>query len=492
MADEEDRKENLIDNNISAINASARPSDINQINPNRIKEDNEEVDKKEQEEKFESSKYSILIVIIFFLLNFINGMHWVTFAACAAKFGKFYHLNNIQVDLLSIIFMIVYIVSSYPCSWLIDKKSIRLGLSLSACSLTIGAILKIFIYVDISFAYIGQFFASLLQPAILNSTSKIAAIWFSAKWRVLVTSICCVSNTIGVIFGYIFHIFIIDENVVNPKIFKKQFRIYLIVEAVITITCSVIFCVFMREKPKKPPSLSEKNKKNNNKRSTYDEVKLLIADKNFRYIFLSLSCTVGYVNNFATIFNYYMALYKISDTHASYISGIANIFGIISAIIISSIIDKRKEKYKTILFICNSLGIIFYVINTFVLELVESKYLHWIVGSLFCLVIGSVIPIYSSGMDFVAEITHGIGESTSNGVIMIGNQFLGIIGIVISGLLIKYVKESKYLTNIFCICMLVFSLFGLYKVKNDLKRSDEDEGKNTIREDPNKTGLEEE
>ena len=134
--------------------------------------------------------YPILIVIIFFLLNFINGMHWVTFASCAAKFGKFYHLSNLEVDILSLIFMGVYLITSWFCSWFIDKKSMRWGLFISAILLILGSILKIFINTSIAFAYIGQIISALFQPAILNSPAKIAATWFNEKRRVLVTSIC--------------------------------------------------------------------------------------------------------------------------------------------------------------------------------------------------------------------------------------------------------------------------------------------------------------
>ena len=76
----------------------------------------------------------------------------------------------------------------------------------------------------------------------------------------LITSICCLSNTIGVMFGYIVHTFVMEENTVNPIIFKKEFKSYLIVEFIITIVFCAVFIIFMREKPKNPPSNSQKNR----------------------------------------------------------------------------------------------------------------------------------------------------------------------------------------------------------------------------------------
>jgi len=486
------KEEILLDNNNNnslAINASGRPSmdvQFGKIKEEKEikKEDGEEglgkFEKNENENiKVEFSYYGIIIVIIFFLLNFINGMHWITFAACAAKFGKFYHLTYLEVDMLSLIFMFLYICTSFPCSWLIDNKSVRLGLSLSALFLIIGSILKIFINTHIAFAYVGQILTALFQPAILNSPAKIAATWFNEKQRVLITSICCLSNTIGVMFGYIVHTFIMEENTVNPKIYKNDFKSYLIVEAVITIISGLIFIFFMREKPKNPPSYSQIKAFDDKKESFCEEIQKYLLNKNFICLFISLSCIVGYVNIFATIFNSYMALYKISDTHASYISGIANFFGIITAIIVAAIIDRYKN-YYLVLVICNIISIILYIITTIVLETVKSKYLYIYIGILFTLVIGSAIPIYTSGMDLVCEITYGIGESTADGVIMFGNQALGIIGIFISDRLRTNFRRSKYLTNVFCILLFLISLICLlvlYKAKPDLERNERDKKK---------------
>ena len=444
--------------------------------------DNIDINENREKEqlKVEFSSYAILIVIIFFLLNFINGMHWVTFASCAAKFGEFYGLNNLEVDILSLIFMALYLFTSYPCSWIIDKKSMKWGLNISAILLIIGSILKIFINTSIAFAYIGQIFTALFQPAILNSPAKIAATWFSEKWRVLVTSICCLSNTIGVMFGYIVHTFVMEEDTVNPKAFKDDFVSYLIVEAVITIIFCVIFIVFMREKPKNPPSNSQKKRDINKNISSFEEVKKLFSNKNFVYLFISLSCIVGYVNIIATIFNAYMAMYGITDSQASYISGIGNFLGIITSIAVAAIIDKNK-KYTIVLLLCNILSIVLYIITIIVLESVKSKSLYIIIGILFTLVISSAIPIYTSGMDLVCEITYPIGESTSDGVIMVGNQLVGIIGIIITALLRTYLEDVKVLSNIFCILLFFISLFFLFllhRAQPELKRSKQDENNN--------------
>jgi hypothetical protein len=73
--------------------------------------------------------YRFIIVILFFMINFCNGMQWVTFASIAKKFRIVYDLNQFQVDLFSLIYMILYPFFNFPASYLIDNKNLRLGVN---------------------------------------------------------------------------------------------------------------------------------------------------------------------------------------------------------------------------------------------------------------------------------------------------------------------------------------------------------------------------
>ena len=446
-----DKIDSLIERNTLDINASGRPT-----------EDQFKVSEKieDQDNIVQLTPYRYVIVIIYCLLNFINGMHWITFASCAAKFGKFYHLSNFQVDMLSLIFMFLYLFLSIPEAYLMDNISMRKGLNISAGLLIIGSYLKILINTSISWAYIGQVLTALFQPAILNSPAKIAATWFDEKSRVLVTSICCSSNTIGVMFGYLIHTFVMEENIVNPKMFKNGFEKYLLVEAFISTLCGGLFIALMKNKPKHPPSISQEVKSLPFRQG----LRRLKSEKNFILLCISLACVVGYLNIVATIFNAYMAMYKITDNQASYISAIANILGIINAVLIGAIIDKYK-KYKLLIIICNIISLSCYVITTVLIETIKTKYLYLIAGFGYTLIIMFAVPIYTSGMDFVCELTFGVGESTSEGVIMLSNQAVGIVGIFITDLLRTNLKRYKYWTNVFGILLFLISLIFLYFVK---------------------------
>jgi fucose permease len=71
--------------------------------------------------------YRYVIVIIYCMLSFANGMQWVTFSSVAKDFKREYNLDQFQVDLFSMIYMIIYPFLSFPSSYIIDNKNIRLG-----------------------------------------------------------------------------------------------------------------------------------------------------------------------------------------------------------------------------------------------------------------------------------------------------------------------------------------------------------------------------
>jgi fucose permease len=75
------------------------------------------------------TSYRFVIVVVYCLLSFANGMQWVTFSAIAKQFRDNYDLTQYQVDLFSTLYMIVYPFLSFPSSYIIDNKSIRLGVN---------------------------------------------------------------------------------------------------------------------------------------------------------------------------------------------------------------------------------------------------------------------------------------------------------------------------------------------------------------------------
>ena len=145
---------------------------------------------------------------------------------------------------------------------MLDKFSIRFTLIFAAACNIIGSGLKLLVNKDKSLAscYIGQIFAGLFQPALLNSPGKIAANWFREDIRTVICTICCLSITIGAFVGYLWNLMFIKENCSKDD-FKEQVFNYLLSEFILNIVFCVPSFFITKEKPDIPPSPSQEDSK---------------------------------------------------------------------------------------------------------------------------------------------------------------------------------------------------------------------------------------
>lgn len=52
---------------------------------------------------------------------------WISFASIADVTGEFYDISSFQVNVLSLIYMIAFLVIGLFSSWLIDTWGLRIG-----------------------------------------------------------------------------------------------------------------------------------------------------------------------------------------------------------------------------------------------------------------------------------------------------------------------------------------------------------------------------
>ena len=440
-------------------------------NDNKEKEEKEEKEKKE-EVIYKETPFRFCVVTAYCLLSFANAVGWVTYSSTADKYKDAYNLTSNQVNMFGLIYMILYPIVCIPEAYIVDNISTYLGLSLSSFTTLLGSFLKAFPN-KIFLAYIGQILCSVFQPVILNSPAKISAVWFKDENRAKITTICVISNNLGVMFGIIFHTFFIDDNSEGEE-YKSQFEKYVLAEFILT----TIFCLptffLVKSKPKIPVSPSQNQYKAPPLKTS---LKLLFTNKNFNILLVCFTCIIGVWNMYGTIFTPYMAKYNISDSRAAIISSIANFAAIFFAMIGSYILDKTK-KFRLILLMCNLSALLIMVTFTLLLEFLNN--LNIIFGFsifLYSSLVGFLITIHTNGMDYVCELTYPVGESQSGGIIMSMNQISGIGLTYLGQWCIDSINDKKYITNIITCSALLISLITLWFIEDKLLRHEkENEG----------------
>ena len=427
-------------------------------------------------EHYEESPYRFYVVVAYFLLTFANGFQWVTFSSCADNFGTAYDMPSWKVNMFSLIYMIIYPFVCIPQGYLVDAYSTRLGLIIAAACTFLGAGLKLLVNKSMACVFIGQILAGLFQPAILNSPGKIAANWFRVNVRTLITTICCISDTIGILVGFVFHCIIIDDKLdpeLNRDEYKDDFYNYIFWEFIVNLVfCLPTFFIFYN-KPKYPPSPSQAEVE---KPPLLESLKLLFTNIRFIYLLIATCFVVGYYDVYGTILNSYLALYDISDNQASYIYAVSSAVGIVASIIISALLDKYK-KFKLFMIVLVILGTIFQALFTILLEVSlhhESLNQYAIGMVLYTLVTAILIPFYTIGMNYACEITYPVGESINGGIMMTMSQISGIAGTFGCDALINDYEDAKYASNVVLLIFFVIACVFVFLFDEKLERYEVD------------------
>ena len=73
-----------------------------------------------EQTNFKVYGYRWIVLLAFMFVVAINQLLWITFAPITSSAATYYRVSDLSIGLLSMSFMIVYIVISIPASWVID------------------------------------------------------------------------------------------------------------------------------------------------------------------------------------------------------------------------------------------------------------------------------------------------------------------------------------------------------------------------------------
>src|SRR5665647_1541670 len=81
---------------------------------------------------FKVYKYRWIMLSVYMFIVIVNQLLWITFAPITSDSAHFYNVSDMQIGMLSMCFMIVFIVVSIPASWVIDTYGIKIGVGIGA------------------------------------------------------------------------------------------------------------------------------------------------------------------------------------------------------------------------------------------------------------------------------------------------------------------------------------------------------------------------
>lgn len=354
---------------------------------------------------FRVYRFRWTLLSIYMFLIAVNQMLWITFAPITTDATRYYGVSDIWIGILSMCFMIVFIVVSIPASWIIDKYGIRVGVGIGAAFTGIFGLLRGFVTTDFSLLLMAQIGIAIGQPFILNAITKFAARWFPIAERATAAGLGTLAMYVGILAGMI-----VTPHLIIGSGIGGMLYIY----GVIAMIAAVIFVVFAKEGPPTAPCRPDQEERS----LVYDGIKNIFKVKDFNWLLFIFFIGLGVFNSVTTWIENILSPRGFSATQAGITGGLMIAGGILGALIIPMLSDRYQKRTPFMVIalagatLCLA-GITF--ATTYWLLLVSGAGLGF-----FLLSSGPI------GFQYGAEITYPTSEGTSNGMLLLMGQISGI------------------------------------------------------------------
>jgi cyanate permease len=357
------------------------------------------------ENKIRVYKYRWVVLSVFMLIVAANQLLWITFAPITNDVAKLLNVSELQIGILSMCFMLVFIVFSIPASWIIDKYGIRVGIGIGALLTGIFGLMRGLITEDYTSILLSQIGIAIGQPFLLNAITKLSARWFPMNERATAAGLGTLSMYIGIFAGL----------VVTPYLAGKVgFPATLYYYGIFSVVAGLTFLFFVRENPPTPPCRPDQEER----ALVVDGLKTIFKFRDFNILLFIFFIGLGIFNSVTTWIEAILEPRGFTAVEAGTAGGIMIMAGIMGAFIMPVLSDhfKKRKPYIVAAIAGATLGLAGIAFATSYWMLIFSS----ATLGFFLLSSGPI------GFQYGAEVTYPVSEGTSNGFLLLMGQISGI------------------------------------------------------------------
>jgi cyanate permease len=350
--------------------------------------------------------YRWVMLVVFMFIVAVNQLLWITFASITSEAVQFYGVSDLSIGLLSMIFMIVYIVISIPASWVIDTYGLRVAVGIGAAMTGAFGLMRGLTASSYSWVLVAQIGIAIGQPFILNAVTTVAARWFPLSERATASGLGSLAMYLGIFLGLALTPFL-----------TMHFHIsgMLVSYGIVSVVAALVFFVFAKERPATPPCPDGMEVRS----LVFEGFKQMFRQKNFLLLLVIFFVGLGVFNAVTTWIENIIAPRGFSATQAGTVGGLMIVGGIVGALVIPSLSDRTRKRVPFIILalVGATVGLVGIAYATSYWLLIAAS----ITLGFFLLSSGPI------GFQYGAEITYPSPEGTSNGLLILMGQISGII-----------------------------------------------------------------
>ena len=353
--------------------------------------------------------YRWVVLLTFMAVIALNQLLWITFAAITTQAMQFYNVSELSIGLLSLSFMIVYIIISFPASWAIDTYGIRVGVGIGAALTGIFGLTRGLVASSYTWVLVAQIGIAIGQPFILNAVTTVAARWFPMQERATASGLGSLAIYLGILVGLAFTPYLTLQSGIPGM---------LITYGIVSAVAMLVFFLFARERPPSPPCPPDQEGRS----LVLDGLTRMIRQRDFILLLIIFFVGLGAFNAITTWIDQILVPHGFSATQTGNAGGIMIFGGILGAVILPLLSDRYRKRAPFLV-----LAVIGATIGLAGITYVTNYGLLLVFSFIFGFFLLSAGPI---GFQYGAEITYPAPEGTSNGLLLLMGQIAGIIFIL--------------------------------------------------------------
>jgi sugar phosphate permease len=349
--------------------------------------------------------YRWFILSAFMLVVAFNQLLWITFAPITSNAAAYYGVSGLSIGLLSMAFMVTYLVVSIPASWVIDTYGFRVAVGIGAGLTGVFGLMRGLVASNYTLVLIAQVGIAIGQPFILNAVTKVSARWFPLKERAMSSGFGSLAAYLGILVALVLTPFLALQGGIAKM---------LLVYGVGALVAGAAFLLVAREHPPTPPGPAEQEER----ALMFDGLRQALRKKDFLLLMAIFFIGLGVFNAVTTWIEEILRPRGFSIVQAGYAGGLMILGGVIGALILPTLSDhyRRRVPFMIIALVGATAGLIGLTLAAGSSLLMASAF----VLGFFLLSSGPI------GFQYGAEIARPTPEGTSNGMLLLMGQISGI------------------------------------------------------------------
>jgi len=350
--------------------------------------------------------YRWIVLLAFILIAGMTQVLWITFAPITSLSAQHFHTSNLNIGLLSMSFMIVYILLVIPAAWAIDTWGFKTAVSIGALLTGVFGLMRGVFADRFGLVFAAQVGLAIGQPLVIGATTKLAACWFPPRERATATGLGTLALYLGPLTAMI---------ITAPLAARHGIQGMLIIYGIAAAVAAVLFLVFARSKPATPACPPELEAR----ALMFDGLKSMLRRKDFILLLVIFFIGLGMFNAVSTWIEDIVRPRGFTPAQAGLLGGVMLIAGVVGAVALPIWSDAVRRRKPFV--IAALIGLLPGLIG---MTFAPSYWLLLVSGAVFGFFLLSAGPI---GFQFGAEMTLPAPEGTSNSLLLVAGQVSGIV-----------------------------------------------------------------